>query len=329
MRVICITTIFLFIGNCGSECKAQERSFEEIVRSHSQINEAIVSAGGFSISSTVNRLNEPVTFSRMLVDYKLGSVVLENRESLESSYFVNTVYSINPRYAFKLTSKGKAEWELFKYVISDSPDLNLKNVGLGVEYTRPLNMLDNVAIFPSVRALGESRISLPNLAKFREMSDPRVSQLNASQIELVFERTIAGGYDPDGLKALAGKKSKCRFVLNSSPPYLPINFSETCGQELTLNSTIEYEEPTYYSGKIVERVTEFWENKKMDLVVKTDLAIGAPPKREFLLSNYGFNEPSELNKPLNSAWIIFLVAGLLLIGAAVFLRSFRARKSRA
>lgn len=325
MSQTCVVVVFFVLSHCFcAECYSQIASLSEIVGEHSRINENAINSGGYSrTTSLVNRSSEAVANSRVLVDYKSGSVLFENREHKGSPFYVNSLYSINPRYCFKLTSKGNADWVLFKYVISDSPELNLKNVGLGADYTRPQNMKDNVSVFPSFRALGGTSISLPNLFKFKQISNATTKQLTSSEIELTFDRTIAWGYDPDGEMSLAGKKTKCRMVLNSSPPYLPVSFSESYEKQLTITGTFEYEKPGQYSGRIIQRITEDWQDNKSELTAATALVVGAPPKREFLLSNYGFNEPSELRDTGMSTFWIFVSLGVMFVLAGVLLRFFR------
>lgn len=312
IRVIAVFFSLLY-GFCV-ECYSQTASFDDVVGAHSRINENVVNAGGYSLTTSDKRSGEVIASSRILVDYKSGSVLLENRRFTGAPVFVNTLYSISPRYCFKLTSKGDANWNLFKYVISDSPDLNMKNVGLDADYTRPENMKDNVSVFPSFRAIGGTKISLPNLFKFKRISNASIKQLNSSEIELTFDRVISWGYEPGGERSLAGEKTRCRMVLNSSSPYLPVSFSESYENQFKISSSFEYEKQGQYDGRIVERVTEHWQNNSPDLVITREMVTGIPAKREFLLSNYGFNEPSELRDEGLSPVLIFAS-----LGAAFFL----------
>ncbi len=316
---IIIVLFGLFYGWCV-ECYSQTPAWSEIVDAHSAINENAVKANGYSRTTSVNQAGEIIASSRMLVDYKSGSALLENRRLTGSPYFVNTVYSINPRYCFKLTSKGDAEWGLFKYVLSDSPELNLAKVGLGADYARPQNMKENVAVFPSFRAIGGTDISLPHLSKFKRISNASTKLLNSSEIELTFDRTISWGYDPSGEASLEGKKTTCRMVLNSASPYLPVSFSENYENQIKIISSFEYEKLGQYEGRIVERVKEDWQDKSSELVITQDLVVGIPPKREFLLSSYGFNEPSEFRDEGFSPFLIFAsVGGLFFLLGGMFL----------
>jgi hypothetical protein len=245
---------------------------------------------------------------------------------------LSTVDAIGREYCFELQKKShESTWKLKRYAISDDPDLDMQKLGFPVSMRRPSNK-DLTAMFMPYIYAAQPYQGLVNVEKQPGFQLESAKEGDGSAVlKFVF---LSDSFVNDyRINRTVTVPVSTELTLDAKNYYLPIKLvqvSEFNGQTWRLESSVDREFKDglvvreQHHQKITISQTDYVSEKQM--TVEYDyLPI---PESAFLLTAYGFPEPTELAKkpwkiPAN-VWLLLI--GVALIATAVF---FKVRANRA
>jgi hypothetical protein len=303
---------------CSQISLSDANDLKSVRDAHQRFSDEILSRGGYRIvTSEIDPQNGRRIERKKLVSLTGDNYLFENRR-IGYDTFANSVNAVSDEYCFQLKCVGGNPWTLGRYALSDSKDVDMKRLGFDVEYRRPSQMMENAVLYPSLRGIASNQLSIPALMKDNRIRNPTVVQKTNEVITIKFQRKLYQGVANNS--PLSDQWSDVKITFQNVAPMLPILLEE---QVATLSLISEIEWTTKQNGDhdVRQAIKEMNGSETTMLEVKQSLIVGAPSKSDFLLSAYGFAEPSELNNKRSPSWYLWLFCGgALLIGLAIFLK---------